>query len=77
MVGNMKQKVANPRFPIPWSVEEEDGCFVVRDNNGQALSRVHFKDKHGRRSAAKLFTREEAQHMAVSFAKLPELFQKS
>ena len=26
-----------PRFPLPWSVEELDACFVVRDANGQAL----------------------------------------
>jgi hypothetical protein len=24
-------------FPPPWSVEELDACFVVRDNNGQRL----------------------------------------
>jgi hypothetical protein len=23
------------RFPAPWSVEELDACFVVRDHNGQ------------------------------------------
>ncbi len=25
------------RFPPPWSVEETDACFTVRDANGQAL----------------------------------------
>jgi hypothetical protein len=33
---------ANPlparRFPPPWSVEEQDTCFVVRDHNGQQLA---------------------------------------
>ena len=24
------------RFPPPWSVEETDACFIVRDANGQA-----------------------------------------
>jgi hypothetical protein len=24
------------RFPPPWSVEELDACFVVRDNSGQS-----------------------------------------
>ena len=31
---------ANPafrRFPRPWSVEQQDACFVVRDHSGQAL----------------------------------------
>jgi hypothetical protein len=26
------------RFPAPWSVEELDACFVVRDNDGQKLA---------------------------------------
>ena len=25
------------RFPPPWSVEEQEACFVVRDHNGQTL----------------------------------------
>jgi hypothetical protein len=33
------------RFPPPWSVEEEDACFVVRDRSGQALSYVYFEDE--------------------------------
>ena len=32
------------RFPPPWSVEELDACFVVRDHNGQALA-VYFEDE--------------------------------
>jgi hypothetical protein len=27
-------------FPPPWSVEELDSCFVVKDANGQALAYV-------------------------------------
>ena len=41
------------RFPPPWSVEETDACFIVRDANGQALAYVYFEDEPGRRSAAK------------------------
>ena len=26
------------RFPPPWSVEETDACFIVRDGNGHALA---------------------------------------
>jgi hypothetical protein len=40
------------RFPPPWSVEETDACFIVRDANGQALAYVYFEEEPGRRSAA-------------------------
>ena len=33
------------RFPPPWSVEEQDACFVVRDHSGQALAYVYFEEE--------------------------------
>ena len=48
-------------FPPPWSVEELDACFVVRDHNGQQLAYVYFDDEAGRRSAANLLTKDEAR----------------
>jgi hypothetical protein len=42
--------IAPRRFPPPWSVEELDACFVVRDNSGQKLSYVYFEDEPGRRT---------------------------
>ena len=66
------------RFPPPWSFEEyNDACFIVRDHNGQALAYVYFEVEPGRRSAAKLLTRDEARRIAAIIAKLPELFQTS
>jgi hypothetical protein len=46
------------RFPPPWSVEEQDACFVVNDGAGQKLAYVYFEDEPGRRSAAKLLRRK-------------------
>ena len=60
------------RFPPPWTVEETDACFIVRDHNGQALSYVYFEEEPGRRSAAKLLTRDEARRIAANIARLPD-----
>jgi hypothetical protein len=41
------------RFPPPWSVEETDACFIVRDANWRALAYVYCEDeRHGMISAA-------------------------
>jgi hypothetical protein len=49
------------RFPPPWSVEEyNDACFVVTDSAGQNLPYVYFEEEPGRRSVAKLLTRDAA-----------------
>ncbi len=65
------------RFPPPWSIEEANAaCFIVRDSTGQALGYFYFEDEPGRRSAAKLLTRDEARRMPTNFAKLPELLRR-
>ena len=50
-------------FPEPWSVEELDTCFVVKDLNRQALAAVSCL--------------RAAQRIAAIFAKLPELLKRS
>ena len=48
-----RARVPQRRFPPPWSVEETNACFIVRDGNGQAPAYVYFKGgKPGRRATA-------------------------
>jgi hypothetical protein len=35
------------RFPPPWTVEEPQPCFIVRDHSGQALAFVYFEEEPG------------------------------
>ncbi len=46
------------RFPPPWKIDEaNNACFIVRHSIGQALGCFYFEEEPGRRSAAKLLTR--------------------
>jgi len=59
--------VERRRFLPPWDIEEANkACFIVRDNNGQALAFVYCEDEPGRRTAAKLLT----HRIAVNATKL-------
>ena len=61
------------RFPPPWTAEETDACFIVRDHNGQTLTYVYFEEEPGRRSAAHLLTRDEARRIAANIVKVVSL----
>jgi hypothetical protein len=52
-------------FPPPWTGEELDACFVVKDSAGQKLACVLYEEELGRRSAAKLLSKDEARRIAT------------
>ena len=68
--------MAESRFRPPWDIEDNGACFIIRDNNGQALSYVYYENEPGRRTAAGLLTRDEARRIAITIAKLPDLAKR-
>ena len=70
-------RVPSPRrFPPPWTVEELDACFVVIDSAEQKLAYVYFEEESGRRSAAKVLTKDEARRIAANIPKLTDLLRE-
>jgi hypothetical protein len=47
----------------------------VKDSGGQQLAYVYYENEPGRRSAAKLLTKDEARRIAVNIASLPALLK--
>ena len=65
------------RFPPPWSVEEAAACFVVKASNDRPLVFIYYGEGVGRRSLARLLTRDAARRIAAGIAKLPELLKRA
>ena len=63
------------RFPPPWSVEDVGGSFAVMASNGRPLLFIYYPED-GRRSMAKLLSRNGAHWIAVRIAKLPKLLHR-
>ncbi len=64
------------RFPPPWSIEDIGGSFVVKASNDRPLVFIYYGEGVGRRSLARLLTRDAARRIAAGIAKLPELLKR-
>jgi hypothetical protein len=47
----------------PWTAEVTPNCFIVHDADRQQLAYVYYESEPGRRSAAKLLTKDEARRI--------------
>ena len=61
-------------LPAPWSIEELEECFIVRDANERILAQIYFEDEDSRRTKRR-FTRDKARRIATNIAKLPALLK--
>jgi hypothetical protein len=58
------------RFPPPWSVDELETCFVVKDS-------ADFDEEPAGDRWSKMLGKDEARRIAANVANLPELFWKA
>ena len=64
------------RFPVKMKFRKRTllWCWTA---SGQKLACIYYEQESGRRSAAKLLTRDEARRIAANIAELPERLQRS
>ena len=65
------------RFPPPWTVEDVGGSFVVKASDDRPLIFIYYGEGVGRRSLARLLSRDAARRIAAGIAKLPELLKRA
>ena len=61
------------RFPPPWSIEERQESFIVKDANGWQIAYLYFEDEPQRQMSIRRLSRDEAFLIAVNIANLPSV----
>src|SRR5262250_780365 len=65
------------RFPTPWRIVEIPNGFAVDDASGQQLGVFYGRADPNAAGHTGFLTIEEARQMAVDFARLPELLERT
>ena len=63
------------RFPAPWTVEQTDGAFIIRDANGMAVAFTYFPTNYDGLGTLQRdhLSPDEARRIATVIANLPDL----
>jgi hypothetical protein len=64
------------RFPPPWSFEEHDACFIVRDRNHQTWAYVNYEDEAGAVPPLSCSPKTRRDVSKQNIAKLPEFLRR-
>ena len=65
------------RFPTPWRIVEMPSGFAVDDATGQQLGVFYGRADPNAAGHTGFLTIDEARQMAVDFARLPELLERT
>jgi hypothetical protein len=67
---------ADRRFLLPWEIEDNGACFIVRDHSGRVSPICITRTSRGAGRAANLLTRDKARRIAINMAEIPELTKR-
>lgn len=67
-----------PRGRLPWELEDQENCFVIKDADGRPLYSIYFYRKEAPvPNPTDLMSWDEALRLARAMRELPELRKRN